>query len=161
MLRFVGDLNLRARSNLSQQYLTAPSPSLHLLLESDLVSLVENEPFLLQARLLDSSGKEIIRANKDKSGVFAVEPSQLQDKSARPYFYEARDMGLHEFYISEIDLNVENGVVEVPHQPVLRMAAAAFDTLGNRRGVWVFNFDADALLKNYAQYDPHEEELNF
>ena len=161
MLRFVGDLNLRARSNLSQKYLTAPSSSLHLLLESDLVSLVENEPFLLQARLLDSSGQEIIRANKDKSGVYAVEPSQLQDKSARPYFYETIAMGLNEFYISEIDLNIENGTVQVPHQPVLRMAAPAFDTLGNRRGVWVFNFDADALLKNYAQYDPHSEELNF
>ena len=161
LLRFVGDMHLRASSSLSQNYLTGRPANLRLLLEQELISVVDNDPFVLQARLLDLNGLELIRVNRSADAAYAAEPTELQDKSSRAYFVEAKALGLDEIYVSEIDLNVENGVVEVPHQPMIRLAAPAFDTLGNKRGVWVYNYDAASFLQIYAQYDPHKEEQNF
>jgi signal transduction histidine kinase/CheY-like chemotaxis protein len=161
LMRFVDDIHLRTTSSLSRNYLTGPTANLRLLLEQELVSVVENDPFVVQARLLDLNGLELIRANRSSVGAYAVEPTELQDKSNRTYFVEAKALGLDEIYVSEIDLNVEHGVVEVPHLSVIRFAVPAFDTLGNKRGVWVVNYDAAAFLQLYAQYDPHKEEQNF
>ena len=161
LMRFVDDIHIRASSSLSQNYLTGRPANLRLLLEQEVVSVVDNAPFVLQARLLDLNGLELIRVNRSSVGDYAVEPAELQGKSSRAYFVEAKALGVDEIYVSEIDLNVENGVVEVPHQPVLRFATPVFDTLGNKRGVWVYNYDAAALLQLYAQYDPHKEEQHF
>lgn len=162
LLRFASDLNLLALGELGRQYITSPSVSMRHLLQRQLVSLIENEPSLHQVRLLAKDGFELVRVEHIENGdAIEVPVLKLQDKSSRSYFKETFALGLGEFFISEIDLNEEQGVVEVPHRPALRIATPAFDMLGNKQGVWVKNFDARGVLKRYAIYDPHRKEQNF
>ncbi len=75
-----------------------------------------------QVRLLDKSGREWIRVNSLDGTAQVVPEGQLQDKSQRYYFKEAVKLGNGESYVSSMDLNAENGVVQSDN-PVLRIAA--------------------------------------
>lgn len=79
-------------------------------------------PHYLQVRLLSQSGKEIIRINQGKQGPFLVDVDKLQDKSNRYYFKQATALKKGETLFSQLDNNVENGKVQLPHVPVLRVS---------------------------------------
>ncbi|MGC1575979.1 MAG: hypothetical protein WA813_07605, partial [Beijerinckiaceae bacterium] len=47
-------------------------------------------------------------------------------KGDRPYFKETIKLAENEIYVSPIDLNQENGAVEIPDVPTLRVATPIF-----------------------------------
>lgn len=83
---------------------------------------------IMQARLLDKDGLEIIRINRDSSveEPYIVEKSQLQNKSQRDYFKILSKMNKNEIWHSNFDLNIENGKIEVPYKPTFRIGNANF-----------------------------------
>jgi len=94
-----------------------------------------------QIRLLDTLGREVIRVDFD--GVTSSknqEQAKLQDKSDRYYFKETKKLGKNEIYFSNIDLNMEFGKIEVPHNPVLRIATKIYNQKGKSNGVIVINY---------------------
>ena len=100
-----------------------------------------------QIRYLDNTGQEQIRINYSPLGAYAVDESELQDKSARTYFLNGRLMSNGKIYISEMDLNVENEKVEIPFRPMLRLSTPLHQ--GNwRDGVVVLNYNADDMLQD-------------
>jgi diguanylate cyclase (GGDEF)-like protein/PAS domain S-box-containing protein len=84
---------------------------------------------IMQARLLDKDGLEIIRINRDSSveEPYIVEKSQLQNKSQRDYFKILSKMNKNEIWHSNFDLNIENGKIEVPYKPTFRIGMPIFD----------------------------------
>lgn len=83
----------------------------------------------LQFRLINGEdGHELVRV--DRSGpdgaIRIVEDSELQDKCNRPYFIHAKTTSPNDAYVSPIELNEEHGKIEVPHVPVLRVAAPIY-----------------------------------
>lgn len=111
----------------------------------------------LQFRLINGqNGREIVRV--DRSGpdgaIRVVSDSDLQDKSERSYFEEAMKTAAGSAHITPIELNQEYGVIEVPHVPVLRVAApiyragASTDWGGEPIGVVVINVDMTPALES-------------
>ncbi|MDD2896622.1 MAG: diguanylate cyclase [Aliarcobacter sp.] len=87
---------------------------------------------IMQARLLSKEGKEIIRVdrNKENGQAFLVVKEKLQDKSNRDYFQEVSKMTYQTIWHSKLDLNIENGKIEVPYKPTIRIAMPLFKNNG-------------------------------
>ena len=100
-----------------------------------------------QLRLLDASGREVLRAERTAEGSvrFAAE-AELQDKSARPYFKDAMRARRGGITVSALDLNVEHGEVERPFKPTLRFSKTLRDDAGRTLGVVVLNVLASSML---------------
>ncbi|MCG1036783.1 sensor histidine kinase [Polaribacter sargassicola] len=100
-----------------------------------------------QIRLLDTIGKETIRVDFDGiNSAKKQEQNKLQDKSDRYYFKDAKNLSKNEIYFSNIDLNMDYGKIEIPHNPVLRIATKIYDKDGVTNGVIVINYFMKSLF---------------
>ncbi|MEJ2591459.1 MAG: cache domain-containing protein [Candidatus Thiodiazotropha sp.] len=99
-----------------------------------------------QIRWLDARGRERLRVNLTSNGAIRVSEESLQDKSSRYYFHDAMALNPGQVYASRIDLNMENGVIERPFKPMLRLAMALSDSHGRPRGLLVINVLAKYLI---------------
>lgn len=104
-----------------------------------------------QIRFLDIEGQEVVRVNLAGGDPVLVDPGQLRDKSGRYYVAKALRLDRGQVYLSPLDLNIEDGVVEQPIKPVLRFATPVFDTGGRRQGLVVLNYLGDRLLERFSQ----------
>lgn len=102
-----------------------------------------------QIRFIDMTGDEQIRINLGHNGSYVVPPLALQNKKDRYYFIETIKLPKDDVYISQMDLNLENGVIEEPYKPMLRVSTPVFDKEGNRIGVIVMNYLAKNLLNRF------------
>lgn len=102
---------------------------------------------IMQARFIDAKGQEIIRIDRKniQDIPVAVEESDLQDKSKRDYFQTVSRMSKEELWHSRIDLNIENGKVEVPYRPTLRVAQPIFRN-NQFRGMVIVNLLASDMI---------------
>lgn len=100
---------------------------------------VENNRLVIQLRLIDVNGDEIIRVDRIGDEVISIEKEKLQNKADRYYFTESIDRECTEVYTSRIDLNIENGEIELPYKPVLRVAKQINNHNGDILGVVVIN----------------------
>ncbi|ACR78826.1 HD domain-containing phosphohydrolase [Kosmotoga olearia] len=99
-------------------------------------------------RIIDSSGQEIIKVARGSDGTAIIAPgSQLQNKRNRYYFQEAMKMDENQIYVSPIDLNIENGKIEMPYTPVIRLATPLFDSKGEKRGILVLSVEFSKVLE--------------
>ena len=107
-----------------------------------------------QFRLINLSGKEVYRLNRQDDGKI-VKSIALQDKAIRDYYKVTTDLQKNQIYLSPLNLNQENGVLELPYKPMIRRVAPIFAALGNKLGVVVINFSTERfldLLKKDNQY---------
>jgi diguanylate cyclase (GGDEF)-like protein len=102
------------------------------------------KPIYDQMRLLDALGREVVRVNQGPP-VAVVSRAGLQDKGDRYYVQETLALHAHEVYVSPLDLNVEGGVVEVPHRPTLRIGTPV-QGARDGAGALVLNVRAQHLL---------------
>ncbi len=98
-----------------------------------------------QLRYISADGMEIVRVDTDASGAVVVPQEELQDKSDRYYFIESLDLDEGDVYVSPLDLNVEQGKIEIPLKPMIRFSAPVFNC-GEARGFVVINYSAGFLL---------------
>ncbi len=110
-----------------------------------------------QIRFIDTEGNEVIRINCSGATAHVVLEEDLQNKSGRDYVEEALKLGKGQIYISAIDLNVENGVVETPYKPMIRFSTPVYADDGTLQGVVVLNYLANDLidqmsLSNFSSY---------
>lgn len=93
-------------------------------LQNLFLTVTDTDKSIMQTRLIDKNGKEIIRINRDnaQSLPYIVNDSMLQDKSLRDYFQTVSKMTTSTIWHSRLDLNIENGKIEVPFRPTIRIA---------------------------------------
>ncbi len=99
-----------------------------------------------QIRFLDRDGNEILRVNYAQGGAYSVPQRDLQNKKDRYYFSDTIGLADNHVYISCMDLNIENGKIEIPYKPTIRLATPAFDSAGQAIGIVVLNYNANDLL---------------
>lgn len=94
-----------------------------------------------QVRLIGvaDGGREIVRVNSGADGPVVVPEEALQQKGDRPYFIAASALSAGEVFVSDIELNQENGVIVDPPEPVLRTATPVYRPDGTLFGVIVIN----------------------
>ncbi|MBU2948815.1 sensor histidine kinase [Zobellia uliginosa] len=86
------------------------------LTQQKLKSFLKIDPNYFQARFIDLTGMEVIRIeNKD-----SVATRTPQYKGNRGYFKTTLNLAKGDVYVSNLDLNVENGAIEVPYRPTIR-----------------------------------------
>lgn len=105
-----------------------------------------------QMSYFDNSGNEVIRINYNDGSPTIVSKELLQNKSHRYYFNETMDKNQGEFFISPFDLNVENGQIEEPYKPVIRLGTPIFNENGERRGAIVLNYLGKNLQNMISGY---------
>lgn len=94
-----------------------------------------------QIRILDKTGQERLRVNHSSKGAYLVEKAKLQNKAHRYYFQDTIRLNKGEVYISPIDLNIEQGRVERPLKPMIRLATPIYVN-EKKWGVVVLNYIA-------------------
>ena len=100
-----------------------------------------------QVRWIDENGDERLRLQRlPDDSVVRVPQDQLQNKRDRDYFQAALSMQPSWVWLSTIDLNEENGVVEQPVLPTLRLVTPIQDPSGRGRGILVINERAHEYL---------------
>src|SRR5680860_201657 len=83
-----------------------------------------------QSRLIDVSGKEIIRAERSGNSVLLLGSDELQYKGDRYYFKEALQLPKGDVFVSSLDLNEEDGKIEKPYRPTVRFFSPVFGPKG-------------------------------
>jgi len=101
-----------------------------------------------QVRLLDDMGLEVVRINFNGGRPQIIPESELQNKQSRYYFTDTYSLGQGEVFVSPLDLNVEEGIIERPLKPMIRLGTPVFDSPGQKQGVVVLNYLAADMLGN-------------
>jgi len=99
-----------------------------------------------QIRYLDAEGNEIVRVDYAPDGAFVMPKDQLQNKKDRYYFQQTINLNENQIYISNLDLNMEKGAIEMPINPVIRFARPFFDESGVKQGIVILNYYASDIL---------------
>ena len=110
--------------------------------------LVHSKNSIMQFRFLDKNGFEKIRVDRYDDIIKIVAKKELQDKSKRNYFQNAKNFATEKIFFSDIDLNNENGKIENPFRPTIRgilpiMKGKEFE------GILIINFSLDVLQKKF------------
>ncbi|GAB3249520.1 hypothetical protein GCM10027296_13180 [Chitinimonas naiadis] len=116
------------------------------------LTLLSYKPVYDQIRLLDLQGQERLRVNLNRGDPYVVPPEQLQDKHERDYFHAGLNLSRGRVYLSAWDMNIENGVVERPLKPVIRLVTPFYDKSGTKRGLLVLNLLADQILQRLSRH---------
>ncbi len=98
-----------------------------------------------QIRYIDVNGDELVRINYTDGDAYVVADQDLQNKADRYYFTDTIVLHSNQIYISELDLNIENGKIEVPIKPMIRMATPYYVD-SQLKGIVILNYLADDML---------------
>lgn len=122
-------------------------------LANELLAFSTNRKMYDQVRYLDNAGMEIIRVDFHNGNPVVVPDAQLQNKGDRYYFTDTIKLNQGDIFISPFDLNIENGKIEEPLKPMLRVAMPMFDNAGNKKGILILNYLGYYLFENLARLD--------
>lgn len=123
-------------------------------LEQIFTVYLSTHPNILQLRYIGikNDGKELVRVDFKNDKVVAVNENSLQPKANRDYYQESLSLKPGEHYISDINLNRENGKISEPYQATFRITTPVFNSQNQYFGMLVINYDAHALF-NELQTD--------
>ena len=96
----------------------------------------------------DDGGREIVRVDRSgKDGAIRIVPdAELQKKGDRAYFKAALSLPPGEIYVSPVELAREHGMIETPHEPVLRVATPIQAPDGRPFGIVMIDVDLRAAF---------------
>lgn len=106
-----------------------------------------------QVRFIDTTGMEVIRVNNVNGTPVIVPKEKLQNKGDRAYFQEAMSLHKNGVYISDLELNREGDLVEVPYKPTIRFITPYYDDMGFRQGIVLTNLLAVYIFDNFRFLD--------
>jgi PAS domain S-box-containing protein len=147
----IGDLRLLATGDAINDYLASGNPADLDRAVRRAIFVSKDNPDYDQIRYIDENGQEGFRVNWNGE---VVPKERLQNKASRGYFQKANALEPGQIFISTIDLNIENGAIEQPLKPTLRLAVPLFDASGRHRGIYVINYRAENLINQLRQYVP-------
>lgn len=99
-----------------------------------------------QVRFINHRGYETIRVNMEKDGPMIIDEERLQDKSDRYYFEQTMAVAKGRVFASRFDLNIENGRIEFPYKPMLRLGSPVETAGGGKPGVVILNYRGAGLI---------------
>lgn len=104
-----------------------------------------------QIRFIDQYGFEKIRINLVDTGAYIVSEEDLQYKGDRYYFTDVSKLGPNHIFVSNFDLNVEGGEVEVPRKPMIRFATPIYNEHNQFRGVIIVNYLGMHIIEKFGE----------
>ena len=110
------------------------------------------KPFMLQRnvfsqiRYLNLDGHEILRVDYKDGEATIVDKTDLQNKSSRYYVQESKVLNPGEIYLSKLDLNIENNIIEEPFNPMIRLSSPILDEHNKVVGYVIINYSGQAII---------------
>ncbi len=117
------------------------------ILNQDYFTLSKVRQSFMQLRYLDHTGKEVVRVDNNRSLVKIIPDNQLQNKGKSGYFLKTIQNKKGQMYASALNLNKEQGKIEIPYNPVIRYALPVFDKNQKVRGIVIANIYANVVLE--------------
>ena len=148
----INDLFVVRNSNEMKAYSNNPDSYSENELGQMFLRFLSNKTEIDQIRFLDVKGREIVRAENYKGKLMLIPKEKLQDKSNSYYFKDSCILNDGQVYISPLDLNVENGKVEIPHKPVIRFTTPIYSPKGECKGILVINYMGRDFLSVFNEY---------
>ena len=145
-----GDLRFISEHYAMQKVVNDPASPEMERLETNFPTLLEAKKDYDQLRWIDASGKEIVRAELSNGQPRLVPHKDLQNKGDRYYFTEAMQLPAGQIFVSPLDLNIENGKIELPHKPMLRLAMPVADRHGEKKGIVIINYLGKAMIDRFT-----------
>jgi diguanylate cyclase (GGDEF)-like protein len=110
--------------------------------------VMASNPGYVQIRLIGARdhGLEVVRLDRDVSGLLPVTGDDLQEKGHFSYVVETLKLPAGQTYISNMIINHEQGVHIGEGQPSVMMAMPVMDAYGAVQGVIVINLDLAGML---------------
>ena len=99
-----------------------------------------------QIRYINAEGMEAIRVDYNSGSPFIVAADDLQDKGGRYYFSMLTEFESPTILLSKIDLNIENGEIEQPFKPMLRISIPIYTESGIFDGALLLNYLSANIL---------------
>lgn len=121
------------------------SGSLKAQISQTFLAVANARPLIQQIRFIDADGMERLRVDSDQGNARIIDDSELQFKGDRYYFTESM-ASTERSWVSPLDLNIENGKVEIPYRPTIR-ASAKVVVDGAVKGIVIVNVDKGELVK--------------
>jgi PAS domain S-box-containing protein len=151
----VGSLTSDA-SYLSEQdalraYLAGDDPAALRHLQAEYAAFTRHRQYFAQLRFIDISGQEIVRVDRQGSAIGLAPPERLRDRSDEPYLTETLKLDRGQIYVSELELNAEQGAIEQPITPILRVGAPVFDATGAKRGAIIITYLGQRILDRVSE----------
>lgn len=118
-------------------------------------SMLEVNPDYTQIRYigLANKGKELVRVNQNRQGIYRVAESSLQAKENRTYYQQAKNLSQGSVMFSDINYNVENGKVEYPQVTTLRVLQPVYTAQQKTFGMLIINVNLLHYLRKVLIYD--------
>jgi PAS domain S-box-containing protein len=120
------DLLIIKESNEFRAYLNDPSDSTKEDVNQLFYRLSKSKPNFAQIRFLDKDGYEQVRVNNNNGTIEIVSDEKLQYKGDRYYVINTTKLNDGEYYFSPLDLNIENGEIEIPYKPLFRITTPIY-----------------------------------
>jgi len=117
-------------------------------MENLFLSITRSDNFIMQLRLIDKNGNELIRTNRNVCYALPNQTSKhnLQNKKERYYFKKIFSLKKDEIWLSNLDLNIEHGKIEKPLKAVIRMGTPVFNKNNKKIGILIVNVFMSKLL---------------
>ncbi|MBA4100227.1 MAG: PAS domain-containing sensor histidine kinase [Rhodospirillum sp.] len=147
----MADVSYLSEQDALRTYLAGSDPAALRHLEAEYLAFARHRQFFDQLRFIDASGQEIVRVNRKGDAVALAPPDQLQNKADQDYTIETMKLDRGQTFVSDIDLNVEQGTIEQPAKPTIRVGEPVFDDSGTKRGIVVINYLAQRILDRVSE----------
>lgn len=155
----LNSINVYSKIDATKNYLTQPTPKLESWLQNAMMQTSETAELFQQMRVIDQHGMERIRVdNHLHEGVRLIPHDELQDKSSRYYVKDTIENDTYQIYASPFDLNIENGKIDMPYNPVIRLGNKILDDNGSILGVIIYNISGDRLFEVITGQKIHEKD---
>lgn len=154
------DLELAGNHIEVKRFLKDRNPTTQSDLESEFIALCRISKSYDQVRIIDNNGMELVRVNYNNGHPKAVPSQKLQDKSNRYYFKESQNLKQGEVYVSPFDLNIENGKIEQPLKPMIRVSMPIYDDSRQQLGIVILNYLGQQILDSIAANKSSDRELS-
>lgn len=115
------------------------------------LTLMSSNNNFMQFRYINEDGQEIIKVErKTRSNKAQIIPeSLLQNKSNKYYFNESKYANKNEVWFSRLELNMENGEIELPYKPTIRAIQPIY-TNDKFKGIIIINYFTDNLIEELS-----------
>jgi len=124
---------------------------------ADLVAISASSRVYDKLRWIDENGMERVRVDFIHNQPVVVPAERLQSKAQRYFVIDTMQLAPGEIYVSPLDLNVDQGRVETPLKPTLRLGMRVADRAGRPRGIVLVNYFGRHLLDKFSDVTEAKE----
>lgn len=150
-----GDLNIIKNADELQQYLTKKDKTSLKEAGEMFTRVLQSKPSIYQLRFLSLDGNEIIRVDNKNNQYLLKTNKFLQNKKSRYYFKSLEKTQKNTLYISDFDLNIESGKIEIPYRPTIRFGIPVYHN-NKKKGYLIINVDGIYILDTIRNYEESE-----